>query len=208
MPFTPRLLLLLLLLSMTLSPFGTAPARAADSPIGYILGGSLNSPIRIEVFSNFQCGACRVLFLETIQPILREYSSKDKVCVIYYEFPLSYFPLAHEAARYSEAASRMGLSTLLRLIETFYLNQDDWGQSGDLAAAAAKVLSANDMGTLRRIMQDPGINDAVEKHYRFGMQKNIGSTPTMFITYPGRNQKVEGVVSYQVMKRFLDSILK
>jgi protein-disulfide isomerase len=204
MPFTP----VRILISVILFIFLSVPAQAGDSSVGHILGGSIDSPIRIEVFSNFQCPACSALFLETIQPILKEYSSRDKVFIVYHEFPLTYYPNSREAARYSEAAARMGLSTLLPLMESFYRYQADWGGSGNLAATAAKALPAADLEELQRILKDPRINDAVERQYRFGLQKNIGATPTMVISSPGREQEVRGAVSYQVMKRFIDSILK
>ena len=65
------------------------PGPTAEPASGQILGGSKNSPVKIEVFSDFECPACRELYLVTIRQVLQEYSSKDKVCVIYHEFPLS-----------------------------------------------------------------------------------------------------------------------
>ena len=42
------------------------------NPPGKIIGGSLDSPIRIEVFSNFECSACREYYLRTIKKVLKE----------------------------------------------------------------------------------------------------------------------------------------
>lgn len=94
----------------------SVPADSMDQSTGQILGGSLNSPIRLEIFSDFQCPACRDLYLGTIRQVLEEYASKDKVCVIYHEYPLSIHPYAREAARYCEAASRWASRNCCRFL--------------------------------------------------------------------------------------------
>jgi protein-disulfide isomerase len=184
-----------------------AQAPDNDAP-GQILGGSAKSPIKIEVFSDFQCPACRELYLTTITKVLKEYSSKDKVCVIYHEFPLAMHPHAREASRYSTAASRMGQQKLLLVMKALYSEQAQWGQDGNLDASVSKVLPREDFQSLKKIMQDSSITAAVDKEVQLGQLKEIKSTPTMFISYSGKQQKVEGNVSYLVMKDYIDKRLK
>jgi protein-disulfide isomerase len=182
--------------------------QSADSPSGHILGGSLNSPIRIEVFSDFQCPACRELFLGTIRQVLNDYSSKDKVCVIYYEFPWASHKYARPAARYVVAASRMGRQKVLPLMEALYIDQAQWSQDGNIEASIARVLSSEDFRKLKTIMQDADINAAIDKEVQLGTLKKVESTPTMFISYTGKQQKVDKLITYPVMKQFIDSIVK
>jgi protein-disulfide isomerase len=178
-----------------------------DAP-GRMLGGSAKSPIRIDVFSDFQCSACREFFLSTVRKVLKEYSSQDKVCIVYHEFPLSYHPLAREAARYCEAAWRMGVQKLLPVMESIYVNQANWAQDGKLEDSVAKALSPEDFLKLKEIMKDPSINEAIEKEIRLAVKEKIAATPTLIISYPGKQQRVEGLVTYLVMKQFIDSIIK
>jgi protein-disulfide isomerase len=185
-----------------------APIRSADEAAGQILGGSLNSPIKIEVFSDFQCPACRDLFLGTIRQVLQEYSSKDKVCVIYHEFPLPMHQYSREAARYSEAAGRLGQQKLLPIYESLFTDQPQWSKDGSLDLTISKALPSEDVLKLKKIMLEPGINSDIEKEIQLGTKREIQSTPTLFISSPGKQQKVEGAIAYTVLKQFIDSIVK
>ena len=196
---------ILLLSSAALS----IPAHSLDESPGQILGGSLNSPIRIEVFSDFQCAACREFYLGTIRPVIQEYSSKDKVCVIYHEFPLTAIhAYAQEAARYSEAASRLGQQKLLPVLDSIFTDQAHWSQNGNLEASVAKALSREDFQKLKKIMQDSNINSAIQTQIDLAAKNDVRSTPTTIIYYVGKTQRVEGLITYVVMKQFIDSIVK
>jgi protein-disulfide isomerase len=182
--------------------------QSADSDSGQILGGSLNSPIKIEVFSDFQCNACREFYLATIRRILNEYSSKNKVCVIYYENPLKTHKYSRAAARYVTAASRMGLQKVLSIMEILFMDQAQWSQDGNIDASVSKVLRPAEFMKLKTIMQDTSINTAIDKELQLGVLKKVESTPTLFISEHGKQRKVEGLVTYPVMKQFIDRIVK
>lgn len=188
--------------------FWSVPSRSADGISGQMLGGSLNSPIRIDVFSDFQCPHCRELFLGTIRPVLSEYASKDKVCVIYHEFPLSSHQYSREAARYSEAAARLGTQKLLTVLDSLFTEQTQWSKDGNLAATISKALPSEDFAKLKQLLQDSSINAGIEKEIQLGLLNDIQSTPTMLISYIGKKQRVEGLVTYEVLKQFIDSIVK
>jgi len=186
------------------------PASAqpsADAP-GQILGGDPNAPIRIEVFSDFQCSACREFYLNTIRQVLPEYAGKNKVCVIYHEFPLAMHKYSRDAARYAEAAARLGVQRLLPVMDSIFMDQAIWSQDGKLEASVSKALPHEDFLKLKKIMLDPSINEAVEREYQLGMKSEIKSTPTMFVSYSGKRQKVEGMITYLVLKQFIDKIIK
>jgi protein-disulfide isomerase len=193
--------LLILLASMA-----SIPAFSSDQ--GQMIGGSMSSPVRIEVFSDFQCPACRDLYLGAIRQVLQDYSSKDKVCVIYHEFPLSIHAYSKEAARYSEAASRLGIQSLLTVFDSLFADQAQWSQDGNLDAVIAKALPRDEYRKLKKVMQDPSINQSIDKEILLGQKKDIKSTPTMFLYYAGKEQKVEGGITYTTMKQFLDTVIK
>jgi protein-disulfide isomerase len=188
--------------------FGSVPIRSADEPSGQMLGGSLNSPVKIEVFSDFQCPACRDLYLGTIKQVLQEYSSKDKVCVIYHEFPLSIHQYSKEAARYSEAAAHLGQQKLIAVYDSLFTDQQQWAKDGSLELTVSKAIPSEDFQKVKKLMQDPNITADIEKEIKLGIDKEIQSTPTLLIRYLGKQQKVEGVVTYDVLKQFIDSIVK
>jgi protein-disulfide isomerase len=186
------------------------PAMVCPSDVasGQRLGGSANSPIQIEVFSDFQCSACREFYLGTIRQILQEYSSKDKVCIIYHEYPLPAHKYSRDAARYSEAASRLGVKQLLAVMDSLFMDQAKWSQDGKIEPSIAKALSREDFQKLKQIMLDSSINLAIEREVTLATRVPIKSTPTMIIRYTGKQQKVEGLVTYIVLKKFIDDVIK
>src|SRR5262249_12238479 len=50
--------------------------------------GSKTAPIVMEVFSDFQCPACKTLFVTTNRPLMDNYVSTSKVYLIHRDFPL------------------------------------------------------------------------------------------------------------------------
>jgi protein-disulfide isomerase len=198
----PKTTVLLILLALTFS----IPAFPSNQ--GQMLGGSVNSPVTIEVFSDFQCPACRDLYLGAIRQVLQDYSSKGKVCVVYHEFPLRVHQYGREAARYSEAASRLGVQTLLTVFDSLFADQAQWAQDGNLDAVIAKALPGEEYRKLKKAMKDPGIDKAIDKEVDLGEKKNIQSTPTVFFHYSGKEEKITGALSYATLKQYLDSIIK
>jgi protein-disulfide isomerase len=180
------------------------PAQTPGHTGGQLLGGSLKSPVRIEVYSDFQCAACRELYLNTIRRVIREYSGSDKVCVIYHEFPLAYHAHSRRAALYSLAASRLGQQKLLPVLDALFTDQVRWAQDGNLDASVAKVLPREDFQNLKKMLQDSSLNAALDKELQLAKQKSIKFTPTMFVYHSGKQDKVEGFVPYPVMKQFID----
>jgi protein-disulfide isomerase len=185
-----------------------ASTQASEDAPGQILGGSMASPIRIEVFSDFQCSACREFYLRTIRQVLQEYSGKDKVCIVYHEFPLTTHRHSFQAAQYVEAAASLGTPKLLQVMDSLFMDQAQWSQDGNLEASISKVLSREELLKVKKIMQNPSIKQTIEKEVQLGTMLKIKSTPTMIISYTGKQQRVEGLVTYLVLKQFIDSIIK
>lgn len=174
---------------------------------GLVLGGTADAPVVIEVFSDFQCPACRQLYMSTIRPTLREYSSKGEVGVIYQEFPLAMHKYAREAARYAEAAYRLDRAKWLPVVDSIFENAPSWSQDGDFDAALARVLSAEDFLKVKRMAQQPDIEASIERQIALGQIRQVKATPTMFVRYAGGEQKVEGGVAYPVLKQFIDRVI-
>ena len=178
---------------------------------GHVLSGSNDSPVRIEVFSDLQCPACRDLFIRIIKPIMNEY--QDKVCVVYYEFPLSGHQYARPAARFAAAANKLGHKQVLSVYDSIFNDQGYWSMDGSVEISVEKALSNEDMQRVRQLLRDKSslaeINETIEREQLFGMHKGVNSTPTVFISNGGREQRVGGsVMTYPVLKQFLDPLVK
>jgi len=196
----------LLILVVATPPIASAQADQVKPE--QCLGGAPDAPIRVEVFSDFECPACREFYLNTIRPVLKDYCSLDKVCVVYHEFPLPGHKYSREAARDSKAAQRLGRKQWLAVMDALYENQQKWFQNGSVDDVVFKALGADDYFRLRRMLLDPSIDAAIESEIAMGQRKEVTSTPTMFVYAIGKEQKAVGGLPYAVLKGFFDSIVK
>lgn len=192
------------MLLFSIPAFPTEPLQ----PLGKILGGSLESPVRIEVFSNFECTVCREYYLRTIKKVLEEYSRADKVCIIYHDFPFSYHKYDREAAGYVEAASRISRETMVQVFDALYTDQAVWSENGNLQKTLGKFLSREDFEKIKELSKDPEIESLIDAQYDLAIKIGLDSTPTSLIFYPGKQQKTVGLLTYFVLKAFIDKIVK
>lgn len=185
---------------------GIAAASWAEES-GDCVRGTSNAPIKIEVFSDYQCPACRAFYLETMRTVLTEYAETGKACVVYREFPLNQHAHAREAARYGHAAMRVGVRPWALVTDALFNSQDQWAQTGDIEAVVSKALTGPDLAALRKQLEDPSLDGAVGADVALGQQRGVNSTPTFFITAKGKTEKVAAAIRYPILKRYLDSLL-
>ena len=175
---------------------------------GLIVGGQPNAPIRMEIFSCYQCPPCREFYLETIRPLLKDYARDNKVCVVYYEFPLKIHDYSRDTARYGVAAYRLGQDQWQRVSEALYLKQSQWAIDGKIEAVVAEVLAPEEMAKVKQFLKDPSIEQTIDRDIAIGYERKIPGTPTFFLYAKGREEKVVGKVSYPVLKDYLNRLLK
>ena len=181
-----------------------ASSRAAES--GDCIRGQAAAPIKIEVFSDFQCPACRAFYLETIKQVMTEYGDTGKACIAYREFPLSMHAHAKKAARYGHAALKISTQLWSQVADALFQNQDAWAATGDIEAALAKTVSAKDLAAIKKLVAAPAALDAaIEADIKLGMEKELTSTPTFFVTAAGKTEKVPGAIRFPILKRYLDT---
>lgn len=209
--FELRNLVRIVLPSATLLLFTALSAPAQSSGFkdtDFIVGGSPTAPIKIEVFSDYQCPACRTFYLETIRPLLADYARINKVCVVYHDFPLQMHTFSREAARYALAARRLGTDPWLRVSDALYSDQAFWAQDGSVEAVVGRALSPSEMAKVRKLARDPEIEETIEREIGLARSRNINSTPTFFVTVNGKEQRTVGGISYAILRSFLDGALQ
>ena len=205
-PISPVAYLALLMLALAIPPH--ASSQSAELKPEQCLGGGPDAPIRIEVFSDFECPACREFYLHTIRPVLKEYSSLGKVCVVYHEFPLPSHKYSRQAAQYSKAAQKLGRQQWTAVLDALYENQGKWSQDGSVDETVFKALGADEFYRLKQLLLLPSIDAAINSEIAMGEKKEVNSTPTCFAYALGREQKVVGGFPYPAMKDFIDRNMK
>jgi len=181
--------------------FGAIAASADD--VECVVGPS-GAPVKIEVFSDYQCPSCRTFYLETLRPVIENYGHTGKICVIYYDFPLQLHPHAREAARFAIAARRVGKAQWLQVSDGLYSEQALWSADGKVEAAVARSLSVEDFARIQKMLDGPAVGQEIQRDIMIANGRGVASTPTLFVTARGRKQKVVGGVPYAVLKHFIE----
>jgi protein-disulfide isomerase len=207
MKFIPRAIFVAAFILMIAAAPGS-PAQSTDLKAEQFLGGSPDAPIRVEVFSDFECPACRQLYLETIRPVLKNYSNLDKVGVVYREFPLQGHKYSRQAARYAKAAQKLGRDQWQKVIEGLYEAQEKWVQDGSVDDVVFKALGADEYFNLKKLLLDPALDKSIDAEVALGYDRQVESTPTFFIWAIGKEQRVVGYLAYPVLKDYFDRIVK
>jgi protein-disulfide isomerase len=167
--------------------------------------GSKTSPLILEVFSDFQCPACKTLYTTTNRQLMDNYVSSGKVFLIHRDFPLPMHAHSRVAAQYARAAAQLGKGELVE--QTLFQNQEKWENSGDVDGTVAAVFSPAEMTKVRALVKGGTLDPLIEKDLALGKIYNVNQTPTTIVHAKGQTYPVVGVQSYAVFHQFLDQLL-
>jgi protein-disulfide isomerase len=178
------------------------PARIAQQKT---LGVS-TAPIRIDEFTDFQCPACRSLYMETLRPLINDYVATGKVYLVHHDFPLPMHPYSHKAAYYADAAAAIGHFESVE--RALFTHQPEWESNGKIAPFLATVLKPEELKQVEDLAGTREVQDAVAQDVRLGQELNVQQTPTMYVTHNGKRTPVVGVVQYSILRGYLDALLR
>ena len=168
--------------------------------------GSKNAPIVMEVFSDFQCPACKSLYDATNRQLMDNYVNTGKVYLIHRDFPLPMHAHSKVAAQYSRAAAQIG--KLEAVEEVLFQNQEKWEASGDVDGTVAKALSPAEMTKVRALVKSGAVDAFITKDQAIGNNTyRVSQTPTTIFHANGQTFPYAGVMSWDILKQFLDQLL-
>jgi protein-disulfide isomerase len=168
--------------------------------------GSKSAPITFEVFSDYQCPACKAFFLTTTEQIVKDYVSTGKVYIVHHDYPWSFHAHSLEAAKWANAAA--GIGKFHEVETVLYSTQDSWETSGKVEDAVTSVLSAADLKRVQALLGKPEIQTSINQDMDLAKQRNINETPSIFVTYKGQMTQVpyKGA-TYGFLKQYFDYLL-
>ncbi len=181
------------------------PAAAGPSGGSGRSIGSAIAPITIELFSDFECPACKTLHDETLGPLIADYVDKGKVYLVRRYWAWPQHAHAKVAACLASAAERIG--KYQPVCDALFKDQQAWSISGKVEEAASSVLTPAEAQKVRALAKDPAVIAEVDKDMALGKAENVTQTPTMIITHNGQKTPIPGPISYPILKRFLDNLL-
>jgi protein-disulfide isomerase len=186
----------------TAAPQATAAVPDVDPHKAF---GSKNAPVTMEVFSDFQCPACKTLFTTTNRQLMDNYVSTGKVYLIHRDFPLPMHAHSRIAARYARAAAQIGKAELVE--QALFQNQEKWEQNGDVDGTVTGVLSAAEMTKVRALVKGGTLETLIDKDYALGQMYRVNQTPTTVFHCKGQTYPYSGVMTYDILKQFLNQLL-
>jgi protein-disulfide isomerase len=193
------------LFALALTALLPCMAAASDADPGKSMG-SPNAPIQIEVFSDFECPACKGLHEQILPMVMRDYVIPGKVYLVSREFPLQMHKYSREAAGYATAAARLG--KYQQVADTLFLNQLAWSESGKVWDTVANVLTPVEAKKVLLLAKDPSVLSEVQRDVDAGRLVPVNQTPTMIVKRGASRFPVVGAVNYNLLRSLLDGLLK
>jgi protein-disulfide isomerase len=167
--------------------------------------GSKTAPVVVEIYSDFQCPACKQLFLNTTQKVMDNYVNTGKVYLVHRDFPLPMHAYSRVAASYSRAAAHIGKCEPVEM--ALFQNQEKWEANGDIKGTVASVLSPAEMKKVQAIVDAQTLEPLIEKDKQLGQTFPVTQTPTTVFHSKGQTYPYAGTLSYDVLKDFLDQLV-
>ena len=190
--------------------------------------GSPSAPIKIEMFTDYECPICRSFFEGTVRYLINDYVAAGKVYIVHHDFPLIMHPYSGWAARWADAAASVGEFAAVE--GALYDNQNTWAANGNIAPFIAEAMPKSDFDRVAAIMrqctttapQDPGpggdplaksghscpVDQYIGQDIDLGNKSGVNGTPTYIIYKNGqRITEMSVSVSWPTMKQFLDSLM-
>ena len=167
--------------------------------------GSKTAPVIMEVFSDYQCPACKQLFTTTDRLIVDTYVNTGKVYLIHRDYPLPMHAYSRVAARYARAAAQIG--KLGPAQQVLFANQEKWEVSGDVDGTVASALTAAEMVKVRALVKGGTLDALIDKDFALGNIYHVNQTPTTILHAKGQTYPVVGVVSFDILHNFIDQLL-
>lgn len=204
----------------------TAAPSSEEVPVKAI--GSKSAPITMEVFSDYQCPSCKMLYEQTLKPLINEYVATGKVYLVHRDFPLPMHKYSTDAARWVNAGAKIGRYPEVEA--AIYDNQDAWSADGNIQKFVSAALSPAEFKRAEKMVEgcvadstgikpaslnftpqggrECSIDSAIAKDKALGNTVPVTQTPTYRFYYKGQAYPpTPGYVSWPILKQFFDSLL-
>lgn len=152
----------------------TPPALAHDRTLG-----STDAPVKLDVYSDFQCPNCEV-FWTTIEPtIVKDEVATGRAQLIYHDFSFI-GPESLSAAVAARCADRQG--RFWQFHDVLFANQgrENSGAFSDARLTAMANAVALDVSAWSTCRADPSIAAAVQQETSQGQARGVNGTPMLF----------------------------
>ncbi|HWD00538.1 MAG TPA: thioredoxin domain-containing protein [Candidatus Sulfopaludibacter sp.] len=168
--------------------------------------GSTTAPIVCEVYTDYECPSCALLYKETIPLMMEQYVKTGKVRLIHRDFPLARHQYARAAARWANAAGAIGRYDVV--VGQIFRTQAVWKLDGNLEPQIAQVLTPDEMQKVRATVGSAAyVDNTVDGDLASAGADHVSQTPTLVIVAGGQRRPIQGVPQFATLKAYLDGLL-
>ncbi len=142
--------------------------------------GPASAPVTMVVFSDFQCPFCKRFGQSLVQV---EPQQKDRLRVVFRQFPLSIHQHAREEAELS-ACTAVQSQTAFWAVHDFFFSDDKKGAEANPVDDALTLLAKRQdirVGDVKRCMKNHDQASNVDRDIAMGTKFGVNGTPTIFI---------------------------
>ncbi|MGE5222766.1 MAG: DsbA family protein [Omnitrophica WOR_2 bacterium] len=197
--------------------------RAAFTPVGAITlitpyarpdaqgtaAGNPNAPVKIDVYEDFQCPACRNFTEETEKQIIVNYVTPGKVYYVFHQFPFidSTVPEkeSHQAANASECAAAQGRFWDYHDMLFANWNGENTGAFSDKRLTAFAQALKLDMNAFNTCFKQNQYKSKIDQDYASGEALKVNQTPSVFVN--GKLINTQNVPTFADVKAVVDQAL-
>ena len=167
--------------------------------------GDPKAKVVIEVFSDFQCPACKTFHDTDFKRIFTDYVATGKVYFIYRYFPLQGHQFGRRCADYVAAAARVGRYE--KAWNAVFEKQQEIALKGNVAEVVASVLTPAEMKQVQALVSSPEVKKMIETDMAEGSAVPVEATPQLWVSANGKSQTVKWPINYPLFKSYVDTLL-
>lgn len=185
--------------------------------------GNPSAPIELTVYDDYECPGCGQFYEQTLRQLIDSYVADGKVYLIHRDFPLAMHPYSRQAARWVNAAARIGKFEAVE--RALFDNQMRWSESGTenpkgvMKPFVQQALTPAEFKRVQMLMRGCESNDhserkgclvdaEIQRNMAAGELLPIRRTPTWQVSYRGQSYPPQpGGVSWPLLKQFFDQLL-
>jgi len=168
--------------------------------------GNPSAPVVVEVFSDFECPACKRFHDESLPLLMRDYVMTGKVYLVYRDYPLQMHKYSRQAASYAIAAAQFGFYQ--PVADALFHDQTTWSASGKVWDTVAKVLTSEQQRKVQATADGPGVLNELMTDMNAAAAERVDRTPTIVVSRGEKQYPLPGGGNYTFLKQLIDDLAK
>ncbi len=167
---------------------------------GYVVGDA-DAPVEIIEYADFECPACRVQWVMTVQDVKQRLVATGQVRYTFRDFPLSMHVNSRPAHHAAACADEQGM--FQQMHDKLFEMQDKWTGRSDAETRFRRYAGdiGVDLGQYDACMEEGRYRGRIQASMEGGAALGVTSTPSFII-----GNRLYGGSSYDQIKAIVDSL--